>query len=572
MSSQDLENPYQITVMNEPENMNLEEESQLTPSAEEMQEGDFSEASEKDGKSHYKKDTHQTLFEAFLHDFENESNLEMKLQRSIDFMEVSISQGGSPHFRHFWEARKLSLPLFRENISPAIRSHLWHRYSELSKEARRLKDMLDEQSAFAVEQIEIAINALEHDIENFEEQYQKMHSLEDGWFPQSLNHHRQMYQDWQRQLNVLNVQASRINALRKELLKTEMRIRQKNKFFQRLSAAGDKVFPRRKELIKQISHQFTEDVNSFIQSHFQQENLDQESALYMLREEIKILQGLAKILTLNTSAFTQTRLSLSGCWDQIKVKEKERKKEWSHQRALCKENADIIEKQVQETKEAFEQGSLTVAAANSKLDEIGTSMRQVDLGRDDVKKLRDALGEMRKLVQEKVRAEEDVRHQHENEKARQRKEKHKQLRDQVDTLVRQADSYEAEKLTNERDTLLTEINEASLTKGEKQELERLLKPLKDVITERKEKALLDLSEDDRQAIQQLKEILRQRKERRQEIKNQLESYRKLAGSSSLDFEKAMIYNEQINEEKERLEKSSHGIKEIEDKIAKLQAK
>ena len=47
-----------------------------------------------------------------------------------------------------------------------------------------------------------------------------------------------------------------------------------------------------------------------------------------------------------------------------------------------------------------------------------------------------------------------------------------------------------------------------LSKMEKQEFERLLKPLKDLITEKKEHLLLDLSEDDQQALQQLKDLLK----------------------------------------------------------------
>ena len=108
--------------------------------------------------------------------------------------------------------------------------------------------------------------------------------------------------------------------------------------------------------------------------------------------------------------------------------------------------------------------------------------------------------------------------------------------------------------------MLAEIHDSSITKNEKQDLERVLKPLKDSITEKKEKALMALSEDDRQALQQLQTILKQRKERRQEVKNQLETLRKASGSSSLDFEKAMSYTTQITEEKERLKKLTKAFK------------
>ncbi|WP_059060245.1 hypothetical protein [Candidatus Protochlamydia naegleriophila] len=586
--------------MNESENMSLKEESQenqfpashhdssfnqedlesdhdnsaLQLSEEEMDKNMSDESVEGDEEASQKKrepkEAHTAQFEAFLKSFQEQTDPDLKLQLAIDFMEDALAQGGTPHFRSFWEARRLCLPLFKENISAALRSQLWNRYSELSKEARRLKEILDEQSAFAVEQIEIAIQALENDIQQFDEQVEKAALSDDLVFPQVLREHRQFYQDLQKQLNVLNVQASRINALRKELLKTEMRVRQKNKFFQRLSAAGDSVFPKRKDLIKQISQQFVEDVNQFIKTHFGQG--DSQESLFVLREEIKALQGLAKVLTLNTNSFTQTRTRLSECWDKIKIEEKERKKERAQQKVVFKQNADVVREQIQTAKEFVEKEDSSLSESQKKLEEIVTLMRRTELGRDELKFLRDELSGVRKIIQDRVKAEEDARHQQEQERNRQKKEKYNSFREMAENLVRQADSYDVEQLMAERDQVLSQLQESTLTKNEKLEIERLLKPLKDIITDKSEKALLALSEDDRHALQQLQDILSQRKERRQEIKKQLEIYRKAAGSSSLDFEKAMSFTAQINEEKERLEKANQGIIEIERKITDLQSK
>lgn len=583
-----LKNSYQVTIMSESENMNVQEESQENHSAmhpespsdldaaspEEIHDGEevssqSEEPSSKREERPKRKDSSDAQFEAFVKSFQQESELDRKLQMAIDFMEASLAQGGTPHFRHFWEARRLCLPLFKENISPVLRSQLWTRYSELSKEARRLKEILDEQSAFAVEQIEIAIKALETDIEQFEEQIQKTSLSEHVHFPQALEDKHVRYEELQKQLNLLNVQASRINALRKELLKTEMRIRQKNKFFQRLSAAGDKVFPRRKDLIKEISQLFMDDVNQFIKTHFNGQ-LEQES-LYILREEIKLFQGLAKVLTLNTNAFTHTRMHLSECWDRLKIVEKERKKERAQMRSAFKQNAEEVNQQIEALKSEVGQG-LSSNEAHGRIEEISHFMRQVELGRDEIKFLRDQLNEVRRSLQARARSEEDARQQQEQERNRQKRERYKALHEQAEQLIKQHESYEADKLASERDELLNQINETSFTKSEKQEVERVLRPLRDIISEKREKRLLSLSDDDRQSLQQLKDILKQRKERRQEIKTQLESYRKAAGSSGLDFEKAITYTNQINEEKERLEKINQGIKEIEDKIIALQSK
>src|SRR5262249_4301894 len=93
-------------------------------------------------KQKEQKKSYTSQFEAFRKAFEEQSDSEDKLQLAIDFMEASLAQGGTPHFRSFWEARRLCLPLFKENISPVLRSQLWTKYSEFSKEARRLKEIL----------------------------------------------------------------------------------------------------------------------------------------------------------------------------------------------------------------------------------------------------------------------------------------------------------------------------------------------------------------------------------------------------------------------------------------------
>lgn len=602
MCSQNLKNPYQVIVMSESESISLQEEPQENHFSA-TQEGSFSElyarsteesslseekeleermeahmteeeqSSENKSFTHKKKDQKEeytTQFDNFKKNFSEQTNPEDKLQAAVYFMETSLAQGETPHFRNFWEVRRLCLPLFKENISPALRSQLWAKYSELSKEARRLKEILDEQSAFAVEQIEIAIQALEKDISQFEEQIEKITLFEPLILPQALSGQQAIYQNLQKQLNVLNTKALHINALRKELLKTEMRVRHKNKFFQRLSTAGDKVFPKRKELIKQISQQFTKDVDHFINQHFSKQNSPE--SFYVLREEIKAFQSLAKVLTLNTHSFTQTRMRLSECWDRIKIEEKERKKERAQQRIIFKQKAEEIAKQIQALKESFGKNEQPIANIQKKIEEIATQIRKEELGREEIRNLREALQEARKLAYEKIKSNEEAHQEQEKERNRQRKEKYQFLRNQAEQLIQEQEAQDADKLIANRDALLAQIQESSLLKSEKQEVERLLKPLRDIITDKREKALLALSEDERQALQQMQNILKQRKERRQEIKNQLEVLRKAAGSSSLDFEKAMNYTNQINEEKERLEKINQAIQEIEQKISESQAK
>lgn len=513
---------------------------------------------------------HNPHLDAFMYELEKFSQAEDKVQHSLAFMENSLAQSGTPHFRSFWEVRDICLQLFKENLSPILRSQFWSKYSELSKEARRLKEILDEQSSFAAEQIEIAIAALEKDIEQFEIFVTKLESPNLSLMPKMFSGKIAFYADIQKRLNLLNVLASRINAMRKELIKTEMRVRLKNRFFQRLSQMGDKVFPLRKDLIKKLSSVFSEDVDAFIKNNFTDNFHD---ALFVLREEIKGLQAIAKLLTLNTTAFTHTRMRLSECWDKIKNEEKERKKERAQLKVVFKQNFDTVQQKIQELKQHYEAGELSVDLANKQIDDISKFMRQVELGRDEIKDLRDELFAIRHQVSEKIQAQEHARLQNEQERERHRKAKVEDLKNEITQLSEKISTLDGIELVAVRDELFDKVQNSHLTKYEKQEVEKLLKPLRsgitDALSDKEEQKLLSLSDDDRQAISQLKEVLKQRKIRRQEIKDAL---RKVSGTSGLDIEKAMSNIEWANSEKERLEKINQGIKEIEDKIAQLQKK
>src|ERR1700686_3980879 len=83
----------------------------------------------------------KTPFDDFLKEMNAHSLTEEKLRIALLFMEKSLSREGSPDFKGFWEARKFCLALFREPMSPPERADLWNRFSEFSKEARRLKEL-----------------------------------------------------------------------------------------------------------------------------------------------------------------------------------------------------------------------------------------------------------------------------------------------------------------------------------------------------------------------------------------------------------------------------------------------
>lgn len=526
---------------------------------------DSEETSKKRGAEGNKEPNRKQLYEVFLTELEAINGHEEKLRHVVDFMVAALAtKHGAPYFKGFWDARTIALQLFKENINPLVRGELWNKYAELSKEARRLKETLDEQSSFAAEQIEIAIKAIENEQEN---PSGALESFENNLLAQNqtLSANSSYYEQVQRELNLLNTHASRITALRKELIRIEMRVRQKNKFFQRLSALGDTTFPRRKELIKELSQRFVADIDTFVQRYFSNE--EYKEAVFFLREEIKVLQAIAKYLTLNTQAFTYTRMRLSECWDKLKNCDKERKRQRAQHKALHKENAEPLHQRLTEIEQQLQSGELKTESAHDALEDVFSQMRQVELGRDEIKALRDRITAIRQPLLDQAKLEEQQRIEQIQEKEKLKKLKVLSLKNDLATLLAEIEQYDAAQLTAKKDEFTLRIADVTVSKMEKQELDRLLKSLKEAIVEKKESEVLALSDDDRQAIEQLRLVLQQRKERRQEIKKQLEQLRKGSGNSGLDFEQAMNFNSQVTTEKERLDKISEGIAEIERAIA-----
>ena len=492
---------------------------------------------------------------------------EEKIALGLQFMRGSVSQEGSPRFREFWESRRLVLPLFRENVNAAVRSKLWDEYIELTVEARRLKEILEEQSVFAMEQIDLAIQAIEQDLTNFETLLGASSDIDFSQAPYIIQDKQSVYNQMQKELNLLNTQASRLNGLRKEIMKTDMRIRFKTKFFKRLSELGEKIFPKRKELIEKVSQEFQKDVDHFVSEHFKEEGVV-GAPYYALREEIKAFQWVAKVLTLSSSIFSRTRVQMSACWDQVKVLEKEHKKVILEKKQASSGVRQHLQSKIEELRTNAE--TMTLQALDHEIDEIVNEMHAIYLDRDDLRTLRDALSSVRAphihAQEKKARDLEEA----EKEKIRQKKEKLAHVKNTIAEISQKAAHMELDLFVAEFKQLETDIGALEIAKIEKQQLERQLRPLKDLIAEKKEQSLINLSDDDRKTLENLRQILQQKKERRQEIKETMDAYRKTLGASNLDFEKAFHIRELLDQEKERLDKANLSIEEIEDKISELE--
>ncbi len=434
---------------------------------------------------------------------------EEKIRLSLDFMKQALSEKTSPRFRDFWEIKKVCLPFFKENLNSSSRSRFWKEYIEISSEGKQLKDILDEQSAFIVEQLDLAINALEQDLLGRDKIIAQLPYQVSLDYVQTLSKNKELYHTLQQELHWLNTMASRINDLRKEIIKTEMRARIKNKFFERLSKVGDSVFPRRKELIKQVSELFLSDVQAFAKAQF--EDAPQTSfPTFNLKSEIKGFQAIAKDFTLDAHSFNNTRVILSKCWDLLREREEAFKKEQLQKREGYKQASEQVSKEQEE--------------------------RNVQI---------EAL-------------------------QRQKREKLEALRSEIQQALESVETTPLDVASLLREQLLHKVKGLTFSAAEKELLENLLKKMRDKILDKKEKALSNLSLDEQKSLGYLRERLAEGQAQRSEIKSQIENYRKALSGSGFDFEQAMHYREMMDAEKARLDKVNVAMEDIEDKIANLE--
>jgi DNA repair exonuclease SbcCD ATPase subunit len=311
------------------------------------------------------------------------------------------------------------------------------------------------------------------------------------------------------------------------------------------------------------------DVEQFVQIYFQTSEI-KELPLHVLREEIKFLQLLAKILTLNTQAFTATRQKLSECWDKIKTQEKDRKKEIVQKREAYRQNFDLVIERINVFAEECRAPEMTLQTCNARASEISEYMRSVELGRDEVKALKDELFKAKKIILDREQEKEEQRSLKEKEIELKRREKIHALKEELSSLIAHIAEIDMDQLHTKREEIAKEFDQLGLNKIEKQMIDRMFKQLKDAIAEKKERAVMALSEDDLKSLEQLKVLVKERIDRRFEIKAQLEHYRKALGGSGFDFEKAMMYREMIEAEKLSLEKIDSAIEELELKIEEIE--
>lgn len=505
--------------------------------------------------------------ESLRKELEGIDKIDEKIRCVLGFMRSTLSREKEAQLGLFWRGRTVCMALFKENMIQATRSVLWSEYLELIQEARRVKEILDEASSFAVEQIEIAIKALEENLQNLpalivESREVTLPSFAD----KECLRHRELYLSVQKELILLNFFASRVQTLRKEVIQTGMRLKIKNRFFVSLSACGDLIFPKRREMIKTLSKAFLDDVDRFVDTHFKEKTKDVPN--YVLREEIKCFQELAKKLTLNTAAFSKSRKELSQAWDILKEQDQERKKEFAKKKESFKQNFEkMMEKITPFAQKCAEEGA-DHKALEKEAQEILSEMLNIEFTRDGVRRLKEEIKKAQSPLFEKEKALVEEKKRQRLEKEEKRKEEITAFLKELTALIEKGSSLNFDEFKQEEVRLSQVTSSLPLNPAEEREVKALFLRIEPMKSQKHEESVFS-KEGEPQFLDELKTLLQQRQSERQKSKKQVETYRKEMGGSGLDFQQAMQLRDRFEDEKKQLELLDISIDKIEDHIDKL---
>lgn len=492
------------------------------------------------------------------------TNLEAKVVLCLEKMQESLEQKQEPNFTQFWQAKKECVLLFKEKLPAQKRNQLWQRYLKLSNEGRVVRDFLDEEALFAIEQIELAIQDIERQYRLLEESKCAM-QREFSPSPQALSKIYDSCCQLQNLIHQAQLLTIRLQELRKEVSVMSIRMKIKGKFFDRLSFVCDQLFPKRNQMIAQLSEQFFQAVTEFVTQNFSKNNpYHLKRSCYHLQNEIREIQAIAKQFSLSTQVFMETRKELSRCWDLLKEVEKEKKEDFSQLKDQSDQNAQIIEKMIEEL--SSEASNLSEKEVIEKLRGIQKEMKNLPLLKKQMAVLEKKCELLRKpfdAVREKIKEE-----QREKKKQEQFVEEQnvKNFLDQLVVLQQTLNSQAVEESRFILNDLQEKLGQLSCAQARKKVLKERLKEVGGAFTLLEEKILLSDVSVSKEHQTKLSAVLEEKITQRDKVKSFLEDCRKERGKSGLNFAQALELNEKIEKGKAELQVLEQSILDFDHKI------
>ncbi len=497
---------------------------------------------------------------------------EEKVVANLSAMELALRDDQGANLKLFWDIRRETLPLFQALETSARRGELWSRYVELTKEGRVVKALKDEEGAFLISQVDLAVTCLEKDVAGFFDRTTPIVPKKEACLDaQALESNRPFYEETLASFVWFGSFSSKILDLRKELMSMSIRMRLKSKFFQRLSVLGQQVFPGRKALVEKVSAVFAADVDAFVAKYFSGSGRDSlRRSVFFLRKEIKSLQQAAKSLAISSSVFSATRLKLSECWDQLKGLEKEIRQEQGRLRSVSTENTTKLRKLLEEATDLFSDDTSSASGIRHCLEGLVKQIREAELTHDDVVSLKKELHHLFERLSEREELEKKA---HQEKQAKEEELKQEAIRSLENRVAEFVDSCNRGNLSEESRVLCQELQQAvakmpQLPFLKKTSLNNQLNMASKHMAHFFEEQLLS-SPDSREKLRNMREVLGKRLERRKELKSKLEQDKKLLGASGLDFSCAMQYSAMLEEDKAALEELDQSILSLKKQIQQL---
>lgn len=476
---------------------------------------------------------------------EGEIEADKKLELSIKFMRAALGEGKKAQFRDFWRIKKVCLELFKGEIHPVKRAIFWADYTTLLTEAHELQKILEEQTSFQVEQIDLAIAGLEKEMQEKETRVLKNDPKDFHSLPHSIELTKLC-----QEVGFIESFRMRILDLRRELLALEMRVSLKNKMLDRISKLGDLIFPQRKKLLLEISALLSSDVDKFIQENFDITNhtVKPNAHTFSLREKTKDFQFALKHASVTNETYRKIRSQLGQAWEILSEVEKARRVE---RESRSKEEGAFAEELFKKASELPLDQSLLESAKD-----IFLEMREKRVQKEAGRKIREVLDKKISAWEAERAKEEEARLVEKN----QAKLEHAQMLDRT---------------LNELESFLPKITKMELSKAltffdEKKKL------LQSELVEKKQKIrfeqvafaiedkILELEASQLEG-HQIEGILQRRVVLRDSLKEAIQRLREEITKVGLDFELALELRRVVDSNKMQLEKVEEAIGSLQEK-------
>lgn len=501
---------------------------------------------------------------------QQEASPEEILNVSIGFMRSCLQEIPISDLRQFWEVRQFCFPLFKQITNRKSRAELWGCYMELTRQGRQLRSAVEEESVFALEQIQLAVQDVSNQIQELfrADQITLPMDFVIPEIPQALKEKKEILIEKQAILHLLHLFGMRIQSLRQELILTPARMKAKQGLFQSLSSLGDQVFPLKKKIVGEVNEIFKHEIDRFAAHHFSPSALTSDRLkrqFFFLRNEIKQLQNLAKFFSLEPLVFSETRSLLSSCWDSLKGMEKTIRKDLIENKQTSSQNKQKYDDLIAQFSKQLEQGMLSRADAESRWNAIKKEAHQSQLLRSDLRLILQDLDRTRKEVDLLIQKE-DIAQKEESQRVQQKKQEevHRFLAqmDHIAEGIRQS-KRAADEDYQKIESLVHQLEQLPVVLEERSRIIDHCKNVQNLWMETIEEQLDPSSVTYRRDLQR---CLEKRKFQRAALKHQIEEYRKILASSSLEIERSLHLQQAVRIDKATLEHCEASIKRLEEQM------